>query len=328
MKTSRSIDVLFVLLPDTLVLDWAGPAEAFRIANRLRMAAGHAAPFNLRFIGPRPAATGSVGAVIANIEALPQQLKDPAWLVLCGMPSTKVHAEAAASRAAVQWLRGLQPGSNGLHLITICSGALLAAQAGLLRGHTATTHHQHLEDLRAAEPDCEVMTNRVFVQDGAVSSSAGVTTGIDLALHLVSQECGPACAARVAQTMVVALRRGPNDPEHSPLLAYRNHMHPALHRVQDAIAEHPKQNWTVPRMAAIAHTSPRHLTRLFLSHTAITPLQYLRRMRLGVAELSLRSGHSVTRAAELAGFGSDTQLRRAWRGFGRTGTPSEALSEN
>jgi len=163
-------------------------------------------------------------------------------------------------------------------------------------------------------------------QDGLLAppvySSAGVTTGIDLMLHRIGESCGEALAAQVAQTMVVALRRGPQEPELSPFLAYRNHMHAALHRVQDAVSEQPRDDWDVPRMAAVALTSPRHLTRLFVEHAGVPPLEYLRRIRLASAQLALGSGATVTRAAERAGFSSDTQLRRAWRQFGLPGSPS------
>ncbi|RYY59677.1 MAG: helix-turn-helix domain-containing protein, partial [Comamonadaceae bacterium] len=139
-------------------------------------------------------------------------------------------------------------------------------------------------------------------------------------------ECGGPVASQVAQTMVVALRRGPQDPELSPFLAHRNHMHPALHRVQDAVSADPQADWSVPRMAKVAHASPRHLTRLFLDHGGTAPLAYLRRIRLAVAQAALASGRSVGQAAELAGFSSDTQLRRTWRQFGMAGRPSDAAA--
>lgn len=315
-------DVLFLLLPDALILDWAGPAEALRIANQALVARGASPRFRLRFVGPQERMRTSVGLPVANVEPLPARLPAGSWLVLVGTPGRSIDVSTPAARAAVRWLAALRGGQGGFRLVTICAGALLAAHAGLLEGKRATTHHQHLDELRAAAPGCEVVANRVFVLDGEVASSAGVTTGIDLALHLVAESCGPAIAAEVAQTMVVALRRGPNDPELSPFLAYRNHIHPALHRVQDAVGAQPQAPWSVPRMAQVAHTSPRHLTRLFLEHAGIAPLQYLRRIRLSVAEAALASGRNVTQAAELAGFGSDTQLRRAWRDFGLAGTPS------
>jgi transcriptional regulator GlxA family with amidase domain len=318
------IDVFFVLLPGSLILDWAGPAEAFRIANQVLKAGGKRSRFRLRFIGPAPDAPTSVFINVTGIEPLPAALPDPSWLLLVGMPGVRIDTQAPAARVTIDWLRGLRPGQDHLHLVTICAGALLAAHAGLLNGRRATTHHQHLDELREAAPGCEVVANRVFVIDGAVASSAGITTGIDLALHLITQQCGAALASQVAQTMVVALRRGPNDAELSPFLAYRNHLHAALHRVQDAVSDQPQLDWNVTRMAEKGHTSARHLARLFMAHADIAPLDYLRRIRLAAAQAALQSGRSVTQAAELAGFTSDTQLRRAWRQYGLDGTPSSA----
>jgi transcriptional regulator GlxA family with amidase domain len=322
---ARAVTLWFVLLPDSLVLDWAGPAEAFRMANQLLAARGEPARFELRFIGPRAEPMTSVGIALTGVAPLPARLPDPSWVILVGMPGRRFDPRHAGAPETIRWLRGLAPGDGGLRLVTICAGALLAAHAGLLRGRRVTTHHQHLEELRGLDSGCEVVANRVFVIDDAVASSAGITTGIDLALHLVAQECGGPVASQVAQAMVVALRRGPQDPELSPFLAHRNHLHPALHRVQDAVSAAPQADWSVPRMAEVAHTSPRHLTRLFLDHAGTAPLAYLRRIRLAVARAALESGRSVGQAAELAGFSSDTQLRRTWRQFGMAGRPSDAV---
>jgi len=323
------IDVFFVLLPHGLILDWAGPAEALRIANQRLEAQGQPARFRLRFTGPEAETPTSVSVRVSGLEPLPARMPDPSWLVLVGMPGTVVDVSRPQARRTIEWLSRLHPGQDGLRLITICAGALLAAHAGLLRGRRATTHHHHLQELREMAPGCDVVTNRVFVLDGPVASSAGITTGIDLALHLITQECGAALASQVAQTMVVAMRRGPQDPELSPFLAYRNHMHPALHRVQDAVSAEPQRDWTVPRMAEIGHTSARHLTRLFLDHAGTAPLQYLRRIRLAVAQAALESGRNVTQAAQIAGFSSDTQLRRTWHQLGMAGRPSDvALPQN
>lgn len=325
MKRRPSTEILFVILPDTLLLDWAGPAEAFRMENQSYVARGEQAPFVLRFMGSRSAARSSVGALIAGLEPLPTSLPPGCWVVLSGSPSVPIFASASATKDLVKWLACARPGENGTRLITICSGAVLAARAGLLKDKSATTHHQHLDELAGIEAHCKVVRNRVFVNDGAIWSSAGVTTGIDLALHLIALECGPALAARIAETMVLGVRRSTNDPQISPLLAHRNHLHPAVHRVQDAVSEQPTRHWTLESMAEVAHTSSRHLTRLFIEHTGATPLQYLRTVRVALAEMSLRAGHSVTRAAELAGFRSDTQLRRAWHGLGQRATPSAIM---
>lgn len=322
------IDVLFLLLPDSLVLDWAGPAEALRTANALMRKQGKAAPFALRFLAPRPESTTSVGVRLAGLEALPAALAPHAsWVVLVGQIGARIGVDSPDTRALLDWLRPLQLVPGRLELVTVCAGAVLAAHAGLLAGRRATTHHFHLDELQAVAPGCDVVRNRVFVEDSPVYSSAGVTTGIDLMLHRIGAVCGPALAAQVAQTMVVALRRGPQDPELSPFLAYRSHMHPVLHRVQDALSQSPQSDWSVPAMAALAHTSPRHLTRLFVEYAQIAPLQYLRRIRLAVAQAALASGDSVTQAAAAAGFSSDTQLRRAWRHFAVPGTPSQTSND-
>ena len=328
LALSPPIQVLFVLQPDSLLLDWAGPAEALRLANQCLNAQGQNARFALQFIGTQPEAATSVGCTVSGLLPLPRSLHaNPTaltWVVLVGQPGQTMDVNSEPSRALLHWLRGLRLATGRLELVTVCAGAVLAAHAGLLAGRRATTHHQHLDELQRIEPQCDVVANRVFVEDSPVYSSAGVTTGIDLFLHRISTLCGPALAAQVAQTMVVALRRGPQDPELSPFLAYRNHMHPALHRVQDAVSQQPQTGWTVPRMAGTAHTSARHLTRLFIEHAGIAPLQYLRRIRLAVAQAALQSGRNVTQAAEMAGFSSDTQLRRAWHQFAVAGTPSSS----
>ena len=321
------IDVVFALLPDSLILDWAGPAEALRMANGQLTARGEAACFRLHFVSPEATAIASVGVQLSGLKPLPGYTNlhselHASWIVLVGQPGASLDVQTPAAQALLHWLRGLRLHSGQVELVTVCAGAVLAAHAGLLKGKRATTHHQHLDELARAEPHCDVVANRVFVEDGAVFSSAGVTTGIDLFLHRIGAACGPALAAQVAQSMVVALRRGPNDPELSPFLAYRNHLHAALHRVQDAVGESPQKTWSVPLMAQVAHTSPRHLTRLFLEHTGVAPLQYLRRIRLALAQTALHSGKNVTQAAEAAGFSSDTQLRRTWHQFGLPGTPA------
>lgn len=305
------IRVVFVLLPHSLALDWAGPAEALQLANNKLCAAGRPARFAIDFAGPQVSAKSSVGVTLTGLIPLPTHWEGPSWVVLLGLPGQTIEVDGAPTQAMLHWLRGQRFAPGRLELITICAGALLAAHAGVLAGRRVTTHHQHLDELRQVEPRCEVVSNRVFVLDPPVYSSAGMTTGIDLMLHRIAETCGAALAAQVARSMVVALRRGPNDPELSPFLAYRAHLHAALHRVQDAVSEQPHADWSVPRMAEVAHTSGRHLTRLFDLHAGVAPLTYLRRLRLASAQLALASGANVTQAAARSGFGSDTQLRRA-----------------
>lgn len=321
MSKAAPLPVVFALQRGSLILDWAGPAEAFRIANQEAAGTGATgrAAFELRFVAPQATAASSVGAQISGLAPLPASVAAPAWIVLVGRTSTgERRADAADERALVAWLARLKPGTanGGVRLVTVCSGALLAAEAGLLDGRRVTTHHLDIDELRRMAPRAQVLADRVFVPDGTVWSSAGVTAGIDLALHLISEHCGAVVAARVAQRMAVALRRGPEDPQLSPFLAHRQHLNARLHGVQDAVSRAPREAWTAERMAAVAHTTPRTLNRLFASHAGVSPLTYLRGIRLALARSALEAGWSVAGAAEAAGFSSDLQLRRAWRTLG------------
>jgi transcriptional regulator GlxA family with amidase domain len=311
------IDIFFVVLPSTLLLDLAGPAEALRLANQQLARRGQPAAWRLRFVGPRADAATSVGATLSGIEPLPSQISAPAWVVLLGQPSGTESPQQTPLPAAWsqtrRWLtRSVAPRlGDGVNLLTVCAGALLAADAGLLAHRRCTTHHEMLDALQRLAPTALVQGNRVFVEDGPVFSSAGITAGIDLALFLIARECGDAVAAAVAQTMVVFLRRGPEDPELSPLLAGRNHLHPAVHRVQDAVCESPARDWSADALAAVAHVTPRHLARLFGSHVGLTPRAYVQRVRLALTQSAIDSGLPLKRALAEAGFAGDRQWRRS-----------------
>jgi transcriptional regulator GlxA family with amidase domain len=321
------IDCLFVIAPHSLLLDIAGPAEAFRLANLHRDRRGQPPRFRLRFTGPVAALPTSVGLALAGLEPLPERFEAPTWIVLVGQPAANVGRVTPPVAAIAQWLKRVaEPvlgGPVAHRIVAICSGTLLAARAGLTAGRQCTTHHELIQELRALAPRAQVMDNRVFIVDGPLASSAGITAGIDLALHLIAQECGEALAASVAEDMVVYLRRSPKDPELSPFLVHRRHLHAAVHRVQDAIVTRPERDWDMAALAAVAHATERHLLRLFMDHAGVSPLHYLRLIRLERARLSIECGATVTRAAEVAGFRSGLQLRRAWQSqFG--GSPRDA----
>jgi transcriptional regulator GlxA family with amidase domain len=313
----RPIEVLFVISPHSLLLDIAGPAEAFRLANLHSASPAGAPHFRLRFAGPAASVRASVGLALTGIEPLPARLDSPTWVVLVGQPNVHVNLVTPAVISTAQWLSRtlhdhLQADDPVHRLVTVCSGALLAARAGLLRNRKCTTHHELLADLRRLARDAQVVDNRVFVVDGPVASSAGVTAGIDLALHLIATECGEALAASIAQDMAVYLRRSSRDPELSPFLGRRRHTHAAVHKVQDAISAEPERDWDTAALAGIGHVTERHLLRLFLDHAGASPMQCLQSIRLERARQSLEHGASVAHAAEVSGFRSSLNLRRAW----------------
>jgi transcriptional regulator GlxA family with amidase domain len=326
---AHPIDVLFVIVPHSLLLDIAGPAEAFRLANWHREIHGLPPRFRLRFAAPKETQNTSVGLSIAGLEPLPQELGATTWIVVVGQPTKHLGNVTPAVTTTARWLKrcfgdSLREDSGEHRLVTICSGTLLAARAGLLGGRRCTTHHELLDKLRALAPQATVVDNRVFVVDGPLASSAGITAGIDVALHLIAEECGDALAASVAEDMVVYLRRSDRDPEESPFGLHRGHLHTTVHRVQDAIIDEPERDWDMAALAQVGHTTERHLLRLFIEHARVSPLHYLQAIRLERARQALAHGASVTRAAEFAGFRSDLQMRRAWnRQWG--GSPRDVL---
>jgi len=317
------IAVLFLVLPETLLLDLVGPAEAFRLANQQLQARGRPPAFALRYISAQPEATTSIGLQLAQLEPLPDSVPPGAWIVLLGRPGLKESLPTLQRNGwlgARHWLTSVvapalarvpPAGAPPHRLLTVCVGTLLAADAGLLGRRQVTTHHEHLDVLARLAPQAQVCANRVFVVDGPVWSSAGITAGIDLALHCIGDVCGDAVAAAVAETMVVFQRRGADDPQRSPMLDGRNHLHPAVHRVQNAVCAHPGRAWDVPALAEVAHVTPRHLARLFKDHAGVSPRDYVERIRSGLAEQAIARGLPTSQAVEMAGFGTDRQFRRA-----------------
>jgi transcriptional regulator GlxA family with amidase domain len=298
-------EVVFVLLPHMVLLDLAGPADAFRNA-----ASRVPGSYRLRFVAPQPRLPAAGGLQVDGLEPLPPQLSPGALLVLTGVSASAIDPQEQATRRVIDWLRASAPPPL---LLCVCAGSVLAARAGLLAGRECTTHHAHLEELRRAEPRARVLDNRVFVEDGPVFTSAGVTAGLDLALHVIGQQLGPRVAADIARDLVVYLRRAGTDPALSPWVMHRNHLHPAVHRVQDAVARDPAADWSAARLSQVACTSARNLSRLFAEHARCSPLDYVQLIRYAFArELVLGSALDLERVAARAGFHSAQHLRRVW----------------
>jgi transcriptional regulator GlxA family with amidase domain len=299
-------EVLFVVLPGVVLLDLAGPADAFR--NAAQHCPGC---YRLRFVAPQPSLPAAVGLTLGDLEPLPSRLAPNTTVVLTGIAAPHIEPRDPVTRAVIEWLRG--PGFTPALLMCVCAGSILAAHAGRLAGRQCTTHHEHLEELRRAEPRAEVLDNRIFVEDGPVFTSAGVTAGLDLALYVIGQQVGPQVAADIARDLVVYLRRAGADPALSPWVMHRNHLHPAVHRVQDAVARDPTASWSARELSAVACTSPRNLARLFAEHASCSPLDYVQLIRFALArQLVTQSRLSLERVAARAGFRSAQHLRRVW----------------
>ncbi len=299
-------EVVFLLLPDVVLLDVAGPADAFRSAER-RVPGS----YRLRFVAPLPSLTAAAGLTLGALEPLPATLPAGALLILTGIAGASVDSQEPATRRAIGWLRS--GAAAQAQLLCVCTGSVLAGHAGLLAGRECTTHHEHIEELRSVEPRARVLENRVFVEDGTVTTSAGVTAGLDLALHVIARQLGPEVAAGVARGLVVYLRRAGTDPAFSPWVMHRNHLHPAVHRVQDAVTRDPAAAWSSVQLATVACTGTRNLARLFAEHAGCSPLDYVQLIRFAFArQLVTESRLDLERVAARAGFGSAQHLRRVW----------------
>lgn len=310
MNIDTQLTIYLVVTPGVLLLDYAGPAEA------LRMARDMGAPLVLHTCGPRALVDTSLGTQLAGLEPLPEPLRPNSLVLITGNSHEREDYATPAAQQVVRWLQtAMRPDTR---LASICSGALLLAMAGLLDGLRCTTHHSLIDDLQALAPTAQVQADRIFVDDRQVMTSAGITTGIDLALYIVEQEAGAALAAQVARRLVMYARRGPNDPQLSPWLAHRNHMHPAVHRAQDAIAQSlsqdPARRWSLTELAEVACVSPRHLSRLFMQHTGISVVDYQQQLRMARAQELMAHNPALTQEqlAEACGFGSARDFRRVW----------------
>ena len=305
----RIIPVYTILPPHTLLLDVAGPLEVLRYAN----AEQTDVLFDCHYLGARPDQMTSIGLAVTGLEPLPTHLPDGAYVVISGSSSQfgDDPAVLAERKTISAWLRqAIRPGIN---VVTICSGALLAADAGLFDGRDCTTHADCVEQLRRTAPLARVLENRLYVEDHERFSSAGISTGTDLLLHLVSRLTSPPAAQRIARTMVIYMRRSGHEPQLSPWLSGRNHLHPAIHRVQDAIMEEPARDWSLPTLAAIACLSERHLSRLFRDHAGLSVVDYINLLRVALARDLLSQSHlDMENLAERAGFSSPRHLRRVW----------------
>ncbi len=307
----RVVPIFVVTPPRALLIDIAGPIEVLRKTNleQAEMA------FDVRYVGPAATIRSSIGLALAGIAPLPDALPDGAMVVVSGAADEPLGAgdderprDAPLEAEIVDWLRrAIRP---GVRLVTICSGALLAARAGLLDGYECTTHHAATDELRRAAPAARVRDNRLFVEDRDRLTSAGITAGIDLMLAIVAREVGPTTALAVARYLVVYIRRAGGDPQLSPWLEARNHMHPAVHRAQDAVAADPARDWSVEALARVAAASPRNLSRLFSEHAGVSVIDYVNRMRIALArELVVGSRLDIERIAERTGFSSARRFR-------------------
>ncbi|MFJ9732294.1 GlxA family transcriptional regulator [Streptomyces sp. NPDC101171] len=293
--------VLLVLFDGVQSLDVTGPLEVFTGAEqhtpgtyRVRTAS----------LGGGPVRTSSGLALVPDgaLTAMP----DPDTLLVPGGQGTR-----SPDPRLTDWLRAHGPRAR--RLVSVCTGAILLAAAGLLDGRRATTHWAYCDKLARDHPAVAVDPEPIYVRDGNVATSAGVTSGIDLALALVEEDLDREVALSVARHLVVFLRRPANQAQFSAQLAAQTARRDPLREVQRWITEHPAGDLTVESLAARARLSPRHFARAFREETGTTPGRYVDRVRLEHARRLLEdTGDGVEEISRASGYGTPEAMRRAF----------------
>ena len=285
----------------TALLDLAGPIEVFQAANygepryEVTLATLGGGPFTAT-AGVRIEAGADLRELDRPIDTL---------IVVGGWG----YDEAASDAVLMTNLRRLALKSR--RVAGVCTGSVVLASAGLLKGKKATTHWAFTGELE--NRGVEVEPDAIFVCDGEVSTSAGVTAGIDLALAMVEQDHGPALARRIAQYLVVFLQRSGGQSQFSVHTRAKPVRDGSLRALLDDIHADPTREWTVPVMARKAMMSVRHFARVFSRNVGVSPAQYVERARVEAAADRLAStGDSLDLVARQSGFGSAETLRRAF----------------
>ncbi|MFJ7150866.1 GlxA family transcriptional regulator [Streptomyces sp. NPDC100445] len=293
--------VVFFLVPGVHLLDLAGPAQVFSTA------AGFGHPYTLAYVAERPRVLTAQGL---PLEAEPDwpELKPEDLVVVPGWRARSLDDAPAIGAAPLQALRDHH--ARGGTVASVCAGAEALGQAGLLDGRRCTTHHDVQDELALRHPRAVVVRDMLFTTDDRVITSAGIASGIDLALHLVATRHGTSVAARVAREMVVYARRNGHEPQSSAMLRHRSHLDDTVHRVQDLIDARFDEPLPLPALASAVGVSERTLTRLFTRATGLTPLRYQQTLRLERAQHLISHGATIDAAARSVGFEDPRMLRR------------------
>lgn len=307
MKTTR---IIFVLFPNCHLMDLAGPAQVFYEANALGRRR-----FDLQYVSLDPTVTCAQGLTLQPHHSLETLRPEPGDLICVPGFDFKSFLDGemdASFSMAADWMQ--EQKKNGVYIGSVCSGALVLGKMGLLDGVACTSHWKCLAYMKEHFPKARVLDNRLYVFDKGIFTSAGMTSGIDMALALVERWCSPLVAAKVAQEMVINVRRAETREQKNIFLDFQNHFNPDVYEAQEILANHLDARFTLDDLARKMNRSSRHLSRLFKRHTGHTIQAYRDNLRLDHGEqLLLHSEMSVKEVAPQCGFESTRQFIRLWK---------------
>lgn len=307
MQTERT--VCFLLLPKVHLMDLSGPAQVFYEASQLGTSS-----YSLIYTSPYKQVRSEQGLMLSSLYDLNDVVLKPGDFVIVPGIDFKSFTQGELDKdlkIVYPWLK--RKLEEGVRIATICSGALVLAATGLLNGKKCTTHWKCIDYIKKKYPLVQVQSERLFVEDGPIFTSAGMTSGIDMALAILESLHGPILPARVAREMVVYLRRNDVDSQESIYLDYRTHFNPAIHRVQDFIVSNPGKNPALEELASVGSISVRNLTRAFKKATGHTIIEYKNSVKIALAQTLVHNAEYTTeKIASLCGFESVRHFRRIW----------------
>ncbi|THU02820.1 helix-turn-helix domain-containing protein [Lampropedia puyangensis] len=308
--------VVCIAYQGAMSLDITGPMQVFATANDMRKKQGLAPFYDLTFAGLTASpVTLSCGLQIVATHGIAQlSIKNNSTILIPGGDGIEVAQHDASLRA---WVQRVAPRVQRLG--SICSGALVLARAGLLDGLSATTHWCRLPELSALARDIHIEGDRLHTYDAShpkhahIFTSAGVTSGIDLAISLVEADLGRAMALAVARQLVMFVRRPGGQAQFSPLLAAETRHAPRLAKLLEWIPSRLGDDLGVEQLSIQACLPPRTLARVFQQELGTSPAKYVERVRLEAASALLSQPHaSIATVARLCGFGHPENLRRSF----------------
>jgi transcriptional regulator GlxA family with amidase domain len=296
-----------LIFPDFQLLDAAGPISTFEIAARF---AGAVPAIKTLAVKPGPVRSRS------GVEMLARGLRPSGAITTLIVAGGEGVRGAAKCPATLAFLRAMA--KRGVRIASVCSGAFILAESGLLDGRRATTHWQRTRQFVATYPKVKLEADRIYTRDGNIWTSAGITAGIDLSLAMVAEDYGDEIAQQTAKQLVLYHRRGGGQSQFSSLLELKTpngRFGPLLAWAR----EHLDAPLTVEDMAEQAGMSSRHFTRAFIAETGTTPSKAVERLRIEVARQRVQSSsEAIERVAETTGFRDPERMRRAFiRAFGQ-----------
>jgi len=303
--TGSTRQIVVLLFAGVQSLDVCGPVEVFTGARRLLDADGY--EIHMLSVDGAPVRTSS-GLTLVPDGTLAQAPRAIDTLIVPGGEGTRA---AVRDEALLRWIAAAS--ARARRTASVCTGAFLLAAAGLLDGRRATTHWSSAEALARRHPNVTVDPDPIFVRDGDVWTSAGVTAGMDLALALLEDDHDSELALTVARHLVLFLRRPGNQSQFSATLAAQQPEREPLREVQRNVVEHVAGDHSVEAMAERAHMSPRHFARAFRAETGVTPARWVERVRLEAARRLLEdSAEPIAAVARACGFGTAETMRRVF----------------